>query len=118
MATPPEPLDELLDEIALAVIGRVVRAERVEVDEGRRAIGAATARPAQAVEIQVEEVLMGEAAERVALTKPTSAYVLVEGATGVFVADRSGVLIGNQGPDTWPVEQVRATLAPKTEAEG
>jgi hypothetical protein len=114
MALPPEPLDEVLNDVVLAVIGRVVRAERVEVDSARRAIGAAGDRPAQAIEVEVEEVLRGEAAGVIKLTKPSSAYVLVEGVSGAFLADADSHLLGRQGPDSWPVDAVRTALAPKS----
>lgn len=113
MALPPEPLDEVKADVALAVVGRVVRAERVEVETGRRAIGAAPARPEQAIEVEVQEVLFGEAGETVSLTKPAAAYVLVEGAAGTFVADADRRLLGRQGPETWSAEAVRAAFAPK-----
>ena len=118
MALPPEPLEAVFEQIKLAVIGTIIAAERVEVDQSARPIGNAFMRPAQTVEIEVRETLAGQATGVISVCKPASGYLLVKGASGLFLIDQEQQILGRQGPDTWPIEQIRAALTPKSGTKG
>lgn len=123
VALPPEPFEELAPRVKSAVVGEVLTVVDDASAEGgdhddesyptAGGIGGAPPREKQRAVIRVGRVLYGTYREgdHVELLKPQSAYVLVPGMEGVFVADAEAVILGRYGPRTWSEADVLRGLA-------
>ena len=119
MAKPPEPIDEVLPDATAAVIadvGRIVAQDpqkpAPKAPPGTTDLPHDAAR--QVVELKVKESLFGphRPGEVLEAEKPAGAYTLRSGVTGPFILasqkGKAAVILGRYGPDTYPVDLIKA----------
>jgi len=120
MALPPEPIDTVLVDAKVVVVGFVDailetgpelpqrQAKKGERDLGNKA-------PWQRVRLTVERTLRGEAGKTVEAFKPEGAYIVATGTRGAFLLGApeggSAPILGRYGPDTWREDVVVAAFA-------
>jgi len=117
MALPPEPLDSVLLDAKVVVLGEVKaileegptppqrEGKKGERDLGNKAVW-------QRVSLAVEQALRGDIAvgATLELMKPEGAYVVAVGTKGAFLIGASeggpAPILGRYGPDTWRADLV------------
>ncbi len=113
MALPPDPIEEVLPQAALIVVGVVRSVEDLapwpEDDRGA-AVDAAPDRPPQRVHVAVSRVLRGHADKEIVATKPAGSYALTPGVRGPFLIDDKDAVLGRYGPDTYALEEIERAL--------
>ncbi len=125
MAIPPDPIDTVLPKATAAVVAEVTRIVAQDpqkplprVKEGTTDVPGQLAR--QVVELRVKEAIFGQAPAAggtLQAEKPAGEYTLAPGNQGPFLlAGRAGpgakpVILGRYGPDTYPVDLIKARLA-------
>ena len=115
MALPPEPLEELIPQVAGLVVAEVVKVlsgEKIPQPARGLPIGAAPPLPEQRVRLKVTETVLGGASGELEAVKPPGAYVLVAGNKGPFLLDGSTPprILGRYGPDTYSLPTLKKAL--------
>lgn len=107
MALPPDPIEEVLPSADAAVLAHVTRVlvkdpSPAPVTAEPGATSLPTQAPRQVVELQVDEVLFGNAkpGDVLKVIKPAGAYALTQGNKGPFLLKQEEIL-GRYGPDTY-----------------
>jgi hypothetical protein len=122
MALPPEPLDTVLVDAKIVLIGVVAAVTQTgptppqrEGKKGERDVG--NKAPWQRVQLTVERALRGDVAvgATVEALKPEGAYVVDAGTRGAFLLgapdDGAAPILGRYGPDTWREDVVTGAFA-------
>ena len=123
MALPPEPIDTVLVDTRVVVVGEVTgvvatgpelphrEGKKGEKDLGNKA-------PWQRVTLRIDTVLRGELkpGSTLDVLKPEGAYLVDAGTKGPFLLGAAGAdgvapILGRYGPDTWRLEVVQQTFA-------
>lgn len=120
MAIPPDPIEDLIPEVAAAFDGIVIEVLETGADEpvpphapGTAGVGIKA--PRQVVRLEVREVYTGnlEVGASVDVVKPTAGYALREGNHGPFLIDAgepNPTILGRYGPDSYSADVVRAAM--------
>lgn len=120
MAKPPDPIDEVLPDATAAVVADVTRVvaqdppkPKPPIPPGVTDVPHDSAR--QMIELKIKENLFGphKAGEVLEVEKPEGKYMLRAGVTGPFLlaaqkGQKQPVILGRYGPDTYPVDLVKA----------
>lgn len=123
MALPPEPIDTVLVDTKVAVVGEITgvvatgpalphrEGKKGEKDLGNKA-------PWQRVTLRIDTVLRGglKQGSTVEVLKPEGAYLVDAGTKGPFLLGAAGdngvaPILGRYGPDTWRLEVVQQAFA-------
>ena len=117
MAIPPDPIQDLIPEVAAAFDGVVVEVLETGADEPvpPHAPGAADVgikAPRQVVRLEVREVYSGglQVGTNVDVVKPAAGYALRAGNQGPFLIDGGApqpTILGRYGPDSYSTDAVR-----------
>jgi hypothetical protein len=115
MALPPEPLEELIPQVAGLVVAEVVAVvsgEKVPLTSRPLPIGAAPPLPEQRVRLKVSQAVLGDARGELEVIKPQGAYVLAVGHHGPFLLDHRQPprILGRYGPDTYSLPTLKKAL--------
>jgi len=122
VALPPEPIESMLLDAKVVVVGEVDAVVETgpalpqrEGKKGERDLQ--NQAPWQRVTIRVDRCLRGDVAVGASLSalKPAGAYVVDAGTKGSFLlgAEADGVapILGRYGPDTWRLEVVERAFS-------
>jgi hypothetical protein len=122
MAIPPDPIDDVLFDAKLVVVGEVVAVvaegsppARIEAEPGVKDVG--NKAPWQRVQVRIDQALLGTApiGSVVEVLKPEAGYLLSVGIKGDFLlgaaVDGVAPLLGRYGPDSYRHDVVVAALA-------
>ena len=117
MAIPPEPIEEVLPAAAWVVEAEVQEViaqgpaqPKLDAPPGMTSVPQKIA--SQTVRLAIRRVLKGDAATReLVVEKPVGSYALRAGNKGPFLLDKSKVILGRYGPDSYSLKMVEQALA-------
>lgn len=115
MAIPPEPIEDVLPDAVLVVEAEVLEVlstgpdtPKVHSKPGMTSTGAKS--PSQKVKLKVTKVLFGAPTKELVVEKPEAGYALRAGNHGPFLVDKSNVILGRYGPDSYSLERITKAL--------
>ncbi len=115
MAIPPEPIEDVLPDAVLVIEAEVLEVlstgpatPKVQSRPGMTSTGAKS--PSQKVKLKVTKVLFGVPLQELVVEKPEAGYALRVGNHGPFLVDKSNVILGRYGPDSYSLEHITKAL--------